>query len=69
MRIRKALCAVLTAVLLSAGTATLTHILDTRTAAQRAARAQVTDYNDGFTDGVCTGSPTVARIEYGITCR
>lgn len=68
-RIRRALYAVLAAVLVSGGTATLTHAWDAQRAAQRAAQAQLTDYNDGFTDGVCTGSVRTAHDAYGITCR
>lgn len=66
---RKALYAVLAAVLVSGGTAAAMHAYDAREAAQRAATAQVTNYNDGFADGVCTGSTRTAHDAYGITCR
>lgn len=64
----KRLYAALTAVLLSAGTATLTHALDARTAAHTAVTNQVRDYNDGFVTGACAASPTVAHDTYAFTC-
>lgn len=67
MRIRKALYAVLAAVLISGGTATATHLIDAYNASQAAARAQIRDFNDGWLDGVCEGNPSLARTAYGMT--
>lgn len=67
-RIRNAVCAVLTAVLLSGGTAYLTHAYDAREAARTADTNQVRDYNDGFVTGACAASPTVAHNTYAFTC-
>lgn len=62
-RARNVLCSILSAVLLSAGTATITHVWDARTAATN----QVRDFNDGWLNGVCEGNPVLARTAYGMT--
>ena len=67
-RTRNVLSAVLSAVLVSGGTATLTHALDARTAAHTAVTNQVRDFNDGFETGACAASPTVAHDTYSFTC-
>ena len=54
----------ITALLLSTGVGYTVHFLDTVHAYQQS----VTDYNDGFTDGVCTGSQRTATDAYGINC-
>lgn len=59
------LLALATAVLLCGGSAVTMHSYDARNAAQTSVR----DYNDGFVDGVCTGSHTVAFADYGQTCK
>jgi ABC-type sugar transport system substrate-binding protein len=46
------------------GSAYAVHAADT----SHAVRQSVTDFNDGFTDGVCTGSERTAHDAYGINC-
>lgn len=66
---RKHLATVLIALTASLAAATgvgfTVHAVDTHNAAQRS----VTDFNDGFTDGVCTGSERTAQDAYGINCQ
>lgn len=65
----KTLCAVLTAVLTSAGTGAATHAYDASQAAQRADRATVQAYNDGWLDATCNSGAAWAIKAYGAHCR
>jgi hypothetical protein len=55
----------LTALLLSTGVGYTVHAVDSHNATQ----TSVSTFNDGFLDGVCAGSPTVAQADYGTDCK
>jgi hypothetical protein len=61
---RYIVAAVLSVAATIGGTVYSVHTYDTRQASTQTVR----DYDDGFTDGVCAGSVTVAVRDYRFNC-